>query len=73
MAGKKKKGAARVESAGSYIADDRHKIEVGMMLLLGLIGFLSALGFVNFGVYFQYIWSLVMMGMGMSKLFGIKW
>lgn len=82
MAGKKMKKmakAVKMDDSCCYegdCSDERHKLEVWIMLLLGLIGFLSALKFFDFGAYnifFQYIWSLLILSMGMTKLFGIKW
>jgi hypothetical protein len=81
MAGKKMKKAAKAGKADgsccydSSCSDDRHKLEIWIMLLLGLIGFLMALKFFDFGAYnvfFQYTWSLVILAMAMTKLLGIK-
>jgi len=81
MAGKKMKKMAKAEKMDdsccydSDCGDGRHRLEIWIMLLLGLIGFLMALGFLDFGAYnifFQYIWSLVILAMAMTKLLGIK-
>lgn len=75
MAGKKgkmKPMKAKMDECCECCCDDGfYKLEIWILVLLGAVGLLSALnvlGFGTFGLYFQYVWSVLVLVIGLSRL-----
>ncbi len=79
MAGKKKKATPKMKAMESCESctdcSGFSKLEIWMLVFLGALGLLSALKFFDFGqnnFYFQLVWSVLVLVIGMIKLIGVK-
>ncbi|MCX8175043.1 MAG: hypothetical protein N3E51_02470 [Candidatus Micrarchaeota archaeon] len=72
MAGKRKKAPAKLE----FFGEDDKKLDLWFLLILGGIGLLYAVGFMQLdeisAKYFSYIWPVLVIAVALVRLIGSK-